>query len=195
MNSTKKPGAAPNTTRLLNRAVTRLLSATLVLGISGLFALPVAAQQVDAPDTIQTFPSGHGAWALAFDGANIWVTDYEVVAGSVTKLRASDGALLGTFRVGSDPIGITFDGANIWVANQGDNTVTKLRASDGATLGTFSVGESPYGMTFDGENVWVANSFDKTVTKIRPSDGTVLGTFPAGLAPNDLAFDGTNIWA
>jgi len=44
---------------------------------------------------------------------------------SVTKLRASDGANLGTFAVGFNPEGVAFDGANIWVANKGSNSVTK----------------------------------------------------------------------
>jgi hypothetical protein len=43
----------------------------------------------------------------------------------VSKLRASDGALLGTFAVGTNPSALAFDGANIWVANFG-NTVSKL---------------------------------------------------------------------
>ena len=51
------------------------------------------------------------------------------------KLRASDGAVLGTFGVGSAPLGLAFDGANIWVTNQNSNTVTKLRASDGSGSG------------------------------------------------------------
>ena len=59
---------------------------------------------------------------------------------NVTKLRASDGALQGTFNVGTNPTGVAFDGANIWVANNGSNNVTKLRASDGALQGTFNVG-------------------------------------------------------
>jgi hypothetical protein len=58
---------------------------------------------------------------VAFDGVNIWVTN----PGYVTKLRASDGAILGTFDTGAGAIGIAFDGANIWVANQTANTVTK----------------------------------------------------------------------
>ena len=58
----------------------------------------------------------------------------------VTKLRASDGQLLGTFAVNRGPQGVAFDGANIWVTNSGSNDVTKLRASDGAVLGTFPVG-------------------------------------------------------
>jgi DNA-binding beta-propeller fold protein YncE len=45
---------------------------------------------------------------------------------SVTKLRASDGAHLGTFSVGNYPFGIVFDGANIWVTNTNSNTVNKL---------------------------------------------------------------------
>jgi len=43
--------------------------------------------------------SGYG---VAFDGANIWVTNYG--SNSVTKLRASDGSTLGTFTVGPSAI-------------------------------------------------------------------------------------------
>ena len=50
---------------------------------------------------------------VAFDGANIWVTNYG--SGNVTRLRASNGAVLGTFTVGTNPYGVAFDGANIWV--------------------------------------------------------------------------------
>ena len=45
---------------------------------------------------------------------------------SVTELNASDGSLVGTYPVGSDPGAITFDGTHIWVANQIDNTVTEI---------------------------------------------------------------------
>jgi DNA-binding beta-propeller fold protein YncE len=44
----------------------------------------------------------------------------------VTKLRASDGTLIGTYSVGVGPVNIAFDGANIWVTNLSSNTVTKL---------------------------------------------------------------------
>src|SRR6202035_1318372 len=77
-----------------------------------------------------TFRVGGQPAGVAFDGANMWVTN--ALANTVTKLRASDGANLGNFEVGNQPAGIAFDGANIWVANQGSNTVTELRTSDGA---------------------------------------------------------------
>jgi DNA-binding beta-propeller fold protein YncE len=61
---------------------------------------------------------------VAGEGANIWVANQG--SNIVTKLRASDGAILGMFGVGNQPAGVAFDGANIWVANQGSNTVSKL---------------------------------------------------------------------
>ena len=71
---------------------------------------------------------------LAFDGANIWVAN--AYDDTVTKLRASDGALLGTFAVGDFPTDVLFDGANIWVISSTlDGTIAKLRPSDGALLG------------------------------------------------------------
>ena len=61
---------------------------------------------------------------MAFDGVNVWVANWG--DGTVTKLRASDGANLGTFTVGSNPDGLAFDGAYIWVANEASNTVSKM---------------------------------------------------------------------
>jgi hypothetical protein len=141
---------------------------------------------------VTAFAVGTSPTGVAFDGANIWVAN----AGStnVTKLRASDGANLGTFAVGINPYGVAFDGANIWVANAGDNTVTKLRASDGAVLGTFDVGNGPHGVAFDGANIWVANNASNNVTKLRASDGENLGNFAVGTYPYAVAFDGANIW-
>jgi len=61
---------------------------------------------------------------MAFDGANIWVaTAFNSI---VTKLRAGDGKIFGTFAAGTGPTAVAFDGANIWVANLFSNTVSKL---------------------------------------------------------------------
>ena len=140
----------------------------------------------------RSFPVGVGPFGVALDGANIWVAN--VNSHTVTKLRASDGANLGTFPAGLNPWDVAFDGANIWVANLGSDNVTKLRASDGANLGTFPVGNSPRGVAFDGANIWVTNSGSNNVTKLRASDGANLGTFPVGFSPVGVAFDGANIW-
>jgi DNA-binding beta-propeller fold protein YncE len=64
---------------------------------------------------------GTGPIGVAFDGANVWVTN----TSGVTKLRASDGTHVGTFPVGTVPVGVAFDGANVWVTNYFSNTVSK----------------------------------------------------------------------
>jgi hypothetical protein len=138
------------------------------------------------------FAVGSAPIGVAFDGANIWVANGH--SDTVTELRASDGATLGTFAAGTSPFGIAFDGSNIWVSNYSSNTVTELRASDGATLGTFAVGANPFGIAFDGSNIWVANSSSNTVTELRASDGATLGTFAVGSLPVFIGFDGANIW-
>lgn len=75
--------------------------------------------------TVGTSPSG-----VIFDGTNLWTANRG--SGNVTKVRASDGAVLGTYPVGTFPLYITFDGSNIWVVNAQSQNLTKLRARDGA---------------------------------------------------------------
>ena len=71
-----------------------------------------------------TFMVGFYPYGVAFDGANIWVTNSGSV--SVTKLRASDRTVLGTYNVGLNPRGVVFDGTNIWVVNYDSGTITKF---------------------------------------------------------------------
>lgn len=55
------------------------------------------------------------ATGVAFDGTYVWVVNDWLC--TVTKLRASDGANFGVFRLplSDAPLGAAFDGANIWV--------------------------------------------------------------------------------
>ena len=140
-----------------------------------------------------TFPVGAYPVAIAFDGSNIWVANQS--GNSVSKLRMSDGALLGTYPVGNGPVGIAFDGANIWVANRYGNSVTKLQASDGSILGTFAVSTNPLSIATDGTNIWVTCLGGYGIRKLRASDGTVLDSFSTGVSPFSIAFDGTYLWA
>jgi hypothetical protein len=143
-------------------------------------------------DSTAPVPVGTQPIGVCFDGANIWTANYG--DSTVTKVRASDGQVLGTFNVGANPFGVTFDGANIW-ATVGTSMVAKLRASDGKLLGTFPTGNASEWMTFDGQNIWVANGGDNTVSKLRAADGKTLGTFPVGNAPFAMAFDGAAVWS
>ena len=146
-------------------------------------------------NTTTRFTVGSQPYGVAFDGANIWTANFG--DGTVTKLRANDGEVLGTFKLGGAPYGVTFDGANVWVSNQGEGAVTKLRATDGKALGTFAVGPFPGWAAFDGANIWVTTVPSEgagKVSKVRASDGQVLGTFTVGVSPVGVAFDGSNVW-
>lgn len=133
---------------------------------------------------------------LTFDGVNMWVTNYS--SDSITKLRASDGASLGTYSVGgNNPNASAFDGENIWVTCN-NLLVTKLRASNGELIGTFGpFSATPTHPVFDGANIWVATvaTGGSVITKLRATDGAILGSFNLGVfAIDGLAFDGANIW-
>jgi outer membrane lipoprotein-sorting protein len=146
------------------------------------------------PATTNTYPVGIRPYGLAFDGKHIWVTLDTQFPGTVAKLLAADGSLVGTYDVGDIPREVVCDGDNIYVANRNSNSVTKLRASDGFNLGNFPAGYMPWGLAFDGANLWVTNIGASTLTKLRASDGATLGTYTTGISPYGLAFDGTYIW-
>jgi len=118
----------------------------------------------------QTYAVGNNPQGITFDGTYIWVANRG--DDTVTKLRTSDGALIGTYNAGNmdtlgyAPGGIAFDGEYIWVANQASNSVTKLRASDGVLIGTYATGVAPMGIAFDGANIWVTDSGSDTVSKL-----------------------------
>src|SRR3972149_764292 len=115
-----------------NVVATSCLLAAIFLAAETLF-LSSALAQDGKPSTVGTNP-----FRVAFDGANIWVTSYG--SNSVTKLRASDGAIEGTFEVTFAPYGAAFDGTNIWVTTYSTNNVTKVLASDGNAEGKYTVG-------------------------------------------------------
>src|SRR5262249_41945174 len=160
------------------------LAFPLFIGISGLLPCSTTAKQDPGPDVvIQTFRNvGHHPTLLAFDGANIWTTNF--YDGTVSKLRASDGTLLGRFNTAENtssyPIGIAFDGTHIWVGNLGDYSLAELQASDGTLLRVVPLVSAPQGVAFDGANIWAVLSDANNVAKVRASDGAVLSYFPTG---------------
>ncbi|MFO8102277.1 MAG: hypothetical protein R6U37_08985 [Dehalococcoidia bacterium] len=146
----------------------------------------------EANESGYSFSVGDKPRRVAFDGTNIWVTNY--YGDTVSKLDAATGGAVGTYSVGVKPVGIAFDGVSIWVANNNDSTVSKLNAATGSPVGTYSVGDVPVGVAFDGVNIWVANSGSDTVSKLDPATGNTVGAYSVGDQPYGVAFDGANVW-
>ena len=186
-------GAAPSVVRSQEQSDIAPGSALGGIVSSNLNPLQIALLHWYGANQTTSFTVGSSPFGIAFDGANVWIANFS--SNNVTKLRANDGASLGTFTVGTSPSTLAYDGANMWVANTHSNNVTKLRGRDGALLGTFTVGSGPTGICFDGANMWVTNVNTNTVTKLRASDGHLLGTFTVGGSnAAACAFDGANIW-
>jgi DNA-binding beta-propeller fold protein YncE len=111
------------------------------------------------------FTVGGDPWGIAFDGTNIWVGNTATSGGTVEKLRASDGALLGTSVIGGGVgYGIVFDGIYVWVTNF--NNLVQLRVSDAKVLRTFPTPRGSSGLAFDGANLWVAEYDGNYISKM-----------------------------
>jgi len=112
--------------------------------------------------------------AFAFDGQNMWVASG---IGRVSKLRASDGQLLGSYPTTRLPVGLAFDGENIGRLTLLTISWSNTGASDGTPLGVYTIGPGPTEVIFDGTNLWVANTDSlngTSISKVRPGDGAIL---------------------
>lgn len=129
---------------------------------------------------------------MAFDGERIWITS---ASNTVTRVRASDGAILTVGPATGGPNGLAFDGTYMWIAYSSVRRFEKRRASDGVLQGTFlAPAADPGRMVFDGEHLWSIGVNLNNVLKLRASDGVEIGSYPVGTTPADLIFDGANIW-
>jgi DNA-binding beta-propeller fold protein YncE len=150
--------------------------------------------------TLATVGVGSGPDKIAFDGTNIWVTDY---ASSALTVVAENGNVVATIPLApsANPEGILFDGKYIWVANNGGglNSVSKFDISTRTLIGTYQVGLAPDAVAFDGTNIWVANTYNNNVWVIDRTTGAYLASYTTGsitvpLFPTGVIYDGTNIW-
>jgi YVTN family beta-propeller protein len=129
---------------------------------------------------------------IAFDGTNIWVTNFN--SGSVSKIVPTTGVVTTPVTGLSVPVGIAFDGTNLWVANVGSGSVSQISTA-GTVLHTVSGLSEPEVVAFDGTKIWVTNNGSNTVSRINPA-GTpaVDATVTVGTKPTGIVFDGTHLW-
>jgi hypothetical protein len=141
---------------------------------------------------------GSGPYGIAFDGTNIWTTNY--VGGSVSIItpQAITPYPVNTVTAGfTQPFGILYDGAHIWVTDYFAGTLLKLDPA-GAILQTVSVGAIPESPVFDGTNIWVPNYADNSITVVQANSGNVVATITSDASnqlngPTGASFDGERI--
>ena len=84
----------------------------------------------------------------------MWVT--KPSGGAVVRIDPSRNEIVGSTRVGQDPVAIAFGDRAVWVGNYGDASVSRIDPRNGAEVARVAVGPYP-GVIAAGEGgVWVA---------------------------------------
>jgi DNA-binding beta-propeller fold protein YncE len=139
-------------------------------------------------------PVGATPIELAYDGANIWVTDY---TSSDVRIVNANGTVVKIIPLpGAKPEGIVFDGKYVWIANNGvgANSVSKFDALSMSLMATYTLGRDPDGVAFDGTFIWVTNSYNNDVWKIDRNTGAYIDGYATGIFPLSIIYDGANMW-
>jgi hypothetical protein len=144
---------------------------------------------------------GAGFGHPAFDGLDVWVPDS---GGTVARVRASDGALLGTWSGASGAFSALSAAGKVFVA--GLDLPGKLfridpRQPPGAvTTVASNLGDLASHLDFDGARIWTANQGNVgngSVSIVTPGASIpwTVTTVAAGfIRPFGVVFDGSNVW-
>ena len=145
-----------------------------------------------------TTPLGSLPFYVASDGADLWVTDE--MDGTVSRVHASDGRLLGTWTGASGARGVLVAMGRIFVVggqNPGNLYMIDPSVPAGAvTTVSSDLGPIPYALAFDGSRIWVANNGGPiSIVTPGPTLPWTVSTFQTSvLNPLGVVFDGNNIW-
>lgn len=144
--------------------------------------------------------NGDAAHDFAFDGTNVWVSNY--FARSVSKIDPIANVAICTIPTGENPDRLFFGAGYLWVSNKYSHNVCKIDVNTNQIVGKiqFEGGTFPNEMTFDGTYLYVSKEGRCQVAKVDPNSCTVVRTFPlprpalSNTYPRGMAFDGQFIW-
>jgi hypothetical protein len=138
---------------------------------------------------------------VASDGADLWVANNG--DNSVTRVRASDGRVLGTFTGAVNAFGVLVARGLVWVtgATNPGALYAINPANEGGVVGfpmVPNIGDTPLGIAFDGNFIWTANvghaANTGSVSKYDLANGDTTIFTGFGGNPQGILFDGTYIW-
>jgi len=133
------------------------------------------------------------------DGKDLWVASSG--SGSVSRVRASDGRLLGTWAGASGAVGVAVAMRGVFVAGVGSPgrlyRIDPSQPAGAVTTVSSGLGSSCQSLAFDGARLWSGNSFSGSISIITPGPTIpwTTTTITAGFfQPNDVVYDGSGIW-
>jgi hypothetical protein len=127
------------------------------------------------------------------DGADLWVTS--IGSDTVTRVRASDGKVLGTWTMPSAAYGVLIANGRVYVTGGLSHLYAIDPKSAPGPVATLSsnVGPSPRRIAFDGKKLWIIKQNGFVI--FNPLTAATEPTPPSGLSnTSGILFDGTSIW-
>jgi hypothetical protein len=137
-------------------------------------------------------------FGIESDGEDIWSSD--LWSGSVKRLHASDGKLLGVWTGVPTAWGLCVADGKIYTASAttpGQLSVINPKLAPGpVTVGANNLGGKTQYLAYDGEYMWTADySGSVSQVNIHASMPWPVSIFSAGFShPNGILYDGNNIW-
>jgi DNA-binding beta-propeller fold protein YncE len=177
--------------------VSRTLNQSLVRG-SSRAALNQWWTQATIPSTaltqVDVFPH-----SVQSDGTDLWVANSG--SGTVSRVRASDGRLLGIWTGATGANGVLVARGRVFITGHHDPDPGRLYSlnptqSPGAvTLLTDELSAGPFSLAYDGSKIWTTNGAGGASIFKFVCVGSCVTTLTAGLSqPYGILYDGANIW-
>jgi hypothetical protein len=175
----------------LSREADRLLRRGSPRATLKQFSTPQGAQNLSVTSV------GLTPQLVASDGADVWVANFD--SATVTRVRGSDGRVLGNWTGATFAAGVVAAAGDIFVT--GAVTPGRLYAIDpsapagSVTTVASSLGSSPAGIAFDGLRIWTADH-NGSVSIVTPGPTLPWATTTrTGFSePIGALYDGANVW-
>lgn len=145
---------------------------------------------------IATYTTSVGNYHSAFDGQNLWTTNY--TNHSITKYQLNNFAQSTyTMTGGIVPLNLAFDGKNIWTSNsEGVGITTYCKVKNNGTYTTYyGLDSEPRGVCYANGYIYISSIDSATISKIDTSSGIIVKKYKLPIAqPYQICFDGTYLW-
>jgi DNA-binding beta-propeller fold protein YncE len=149
--------------------------------------------------SVKTIKAGVYPFAMAWDGARLWVADLGASDQPADTVNVFDktGRKVGTYKVGAQPFSLSYDKENkrMWIALFGENKIVAVDAK-GQIQTTIDTDTNPNTVLWTGDKLWATlsgttDSPNNQVIAI-DADGNIIDTFTVGKSPADLAWNDTD---
>ena len=150
-------------------------------------------------NTVSVVTIGSSPKGIRSDGADFWIAGDS--AGTVTRVRASDGKILETWTGASDAWGVVAAMGKVFAAGHANPgavyRIDPTQTAGAVTTVASALGNAPIGIAFDGARLWTANNGGASVSIVTPGASIpwTVTTVASGFAnPWGIEFDGSNVW-